>query len=117
MGNSIQLSRAQWGVVGAFVGLAFSTDYVITSRPSVADWCAVTRLAPAIERDLEQPLETTGVAGVARGHLRYSEVRPGGALDRAGGNQGTFRWTFIMDMATFTTYFTRTVDAPWNSGF
>jgi len=81
----VQLSRAQWVIVGTFVGVVFPLLLLLVFMPVVGNWFIVATTAPELERDL-------GFHAAVAPHPAFSgretfyvvTVVPGGAFDRAG---------------------------------
>lgn len=84
MRRLIGLSRQQWLVVAAFVGVVLPLLLFLTF-PSVTNWYVVATLAPQLERDLGFQAKTQTHADYP-GHevFQITRVEPGGVFDQAG---------------------------------
>ena len=85
MASMIRLSRAQWVIVGAFLGIVFPLLLVLVFIPVVTDWYVVATVAPALERDLGFRAERANHPGFpGRETFHVVAVSPGGIFQRAG---------------------------------
>ena len=81
----IQLSRAQWLILGAFVGIVFPLLMLLAFYPLVDGWYTTLEMGPELERDLGfRAAMTSHPAFPGRETFHITEVRPGGIFDRAG---------------------------------
>jgi hypothetical protein len=85
MTGLIQLSRAQWVIVGTFLAVVFPLLLLLVFMPAVADWFIVATLAPELERDLGfHAAVAKHPAFPTQQTFHVVSVVPCGAFDRAG---------------------------------
>ena len=85
MTRLIQLSRAQWVIVGTFLTVVFPLLLLLIFMPVVANWFIVATSAPELERDLGFHAAVAKHPAFPTQETFYVvSVIPGGAFDRAG---------------------------------
>jgi hypothetical protein len=89
MKRLIQLSRSQWVIVGAFIGVVFPVLLLLVYMPVVGNWLVVATTAPHLERDLGFHAAVAVHPGFpGRETFHIVSVVPGGVFDRAGIRSG-----------------------------
>ena len=85
MKRLIQLSRAQWVIVAAVLGVVFPLLLLLVFMPVVGNWFVVATTAPRLERDLGFHAALAMHPGFpGRETFHIVSVVPGGVFDRAG---------------------------------